>query len=103
MTDDVVFVGGPGDARGFRLVGVTAVPPTAEAIARAVDRWLLPGQRRPALVIVSAAAFARASESLTSLEADPDGSIVVILPDEEEIAPMVDRVRSPGGRTEDRS
>jgi vacuolar-type H+-ATPase subunit F/Vma7 len=82
-TGAVFFVGSPADARGFRLAGATAVTPTREAIAGAVTAWLAPEARRPALVIVSAEAMAAAPDRLAALEADPEGPIVLVLPDQE--------------------
>jgi vacuolar-type H+-ATPase subunit F/Vma7 len=84
-TGDVVFAGRSADARGFRLAGVAAVAPTREAIADAATRWLAPGAKRPALVIVSAEAMATAPDRLAALEADADGPIVVVLPDQEAV------------------
>ena len=82
-TGDVVFVGSPADARGFRLAGLAGVTPTREAIAGAVTSWLGAGSNRPALVIISAAAMAVAPDCLAALEQDPDGPIVLVLPDGE--------------------
>jgi vacuolar-type H+-ATPase subunit F/Vma7 len=79
----VIVVGRPADARGFRLAGVAAVTPTREAIDRAVTGWLAPGAKRPALIIVSAEAMAAAPDRLAALETDPDGPLVLVLPDQE--------------------
>jgi vacuolar-type H+-ATPase subunit F/Vma7 len=81
-TGAIVFVGAAADARGFRLAGVAAVSPTRAAIDGAVSRWLAPDAKRPALVIVSAEAMAEARDRLAALEADADGPVVVVLPDE---------------------
>ena len=90
-TGDVVFVGSSADARGFRLAGVAAVTATREAIVAAVSAWLEPDAKRPALVIVSAGAMAAAPDHLAALEADADGPIVLVLPDQEAV------VGTPGG------
>jgi hypothetical protein len=81
-TGDVVFVGSAVDARGFRLAGVAAVTPTREGIEAAVTGWLRADAKPPALIIVSPEAMA-ASDRLATLEADPEGPVVLVLPDRE--------------------
>ena len=81
-TGGVVFIGSGADARGFRLAGVDAVTRAGDATDGAVTGCLAAGARRPALVIVSAEANLAARDRLAALEADPDGPIVVVLPDQ---------------------
>jgi vacuolar-type H+-ATPase subunit F/Vma7 len=77
---DVVFVGSPEDARGFRLAGVAAVAATRDAIDRAAAAWLAEAAR-PALLIVSPEALAMARDTLEALEKEPGGTIVIVLPE----------------------
>jgi hypothetical protein len=81
-TGAIVFVGTTADARGFRLAGTDSVSPTREAIDGAVTAWLTAGAQRPALLIVSPEAMAAAPDRLAALESDPDGPIMLVLPDE---------------------
>ena len=81
-TGAIVFLGSAADARGFRLAGVTPVTPTREAIDGAIAAWRAPGAKRPVLLIVSPEAMAMASDRLAALESDPDGPIVLVMPDQ---------------------
>jgi hypothetical protein len=62
------------------------VTPTKEAIAAAVSGWLAPSAKRPVLVIASAEAIAAGSDRLAALDAEPEGPIVLVLPDEAALA-----------------
>ena len=86
MTGGIVVISSPADARGFRLVGVTAIAERRDEIERVVSEWVTGKARPPALVLVSPEANALAPGSLAALEAMPSGPVVLVQP-REEVAP----------------